>query len=722
MYTKIKQIIKIFIIYIIILLPTLAASIFVTQNLLDVVRREEEAKLHQQLRNAEVELCTIREKYKEKSIYILENKDIMKNLVQEDPFAVFDQIQNLKSLKLFEGEMSEILIYTGDKLYTGAGIVSPNTYFRGTLGCRQESVEAALSILNSSKEEIKVLYVNDNMSYLMFHFCRDTKLGEAGVTDSVNMILSMDVLGEKLQSSFEDDSCVLQISENEDDIWMLYDRQRGWKMSDEPNFLEPQDSYKKIESQDREVESLFGFNVSLWYNMDVSLETYYDIRNVNLIIMMGGLFLSVVITAKISQDKMNVLSQIGSSIVNPSGGAGKVKSRLFLELEYIQSAVNDLRRDWEFKMEKNRQALLNSTTRLLANGLIKEKAELERIILDLDTVSFTGKYCIYGIKLRDMKQMKQLEAIMSCEFHFWEPETKWMVFFAEIHDSIWGDERERVAYRLKRELESINIACDRIVVSLSFEHFSLIKYAYEEVTDMLHSRFSCRNGIICWEQWVKQVSAETATEIREENKRLFLMVQAVQGKDILTAQKLLNELKEFAQDQDEVKRYYIRYCFVHCLKGTTDLLNEEEKEAMILRLNRLYLEKKDKFWESANDLLQVLCKKNEREFDEILTLIDERYSDFNISLDLLADYMGVSTSQMSKLFKKKTGISYIEYLTRLRMEKASELLRNSTLSIKEIFCEVGYIDVVNASKKFKAYYNETPSTYRKRNMDEKSGI
>lgn len=50
----------------------------------------------------------------------------------------------------------------------------------------------------------------------------------------------------------------------------------------------------------------------------------------------------------------------------------------------------------------------------------------------------------------------------------------------------------------------------------------------------------------------------------------------------------------------------------------------------------------------------------------------------------------LSAAQVSRLFKKETGISPSEYLIRLRMERAAHLLSNSLLSVKEIMATTGF--------------------------------
>jgi YesN/AraC family two-component response regulator len=69
---------------------------------------------------------------------------------------------------------------------------------------------------------------------------------------------------------------------------------------------------------------------------------------------------------------------------------------------------------------------------------------------------------------------------------------------------------------------------------------------------------------------------------------------------------------------------------------------------------------------------------------------------------------------MSKLFKQETGESPINYLIKIRMEKAKELLVKEELSVKEIANSVGYQDAYHFSKLFKKYTGNSPSDYIKK--------
>lgn len=84
-----------------------------------------------------------------------------------------------------------------------------------------------------------------------------------------------------------------------------------------------------------------------------------------------------------------------------------------------------------------------------------------------------------------------------------------------------------------------------------------------------------------------------------------------------------------------------------------------------------------------------------------------------ISLDQIAQNMYLSTFYISKIFKSETGDTPINYLIRLRMEKARELLEEAEpLSIQDIAGSVGYEDAYHFSKLFKKHFGIAPSKWR----------
>ncbi len=97
---------------------------------------------------------------------------------------------------------------------------------------------------------------------------------------------------------------------------------------------------------------------------------------------------------------------------------------------------------------------------------------------------------------------------------------------------------------------------------------------------------------------------------------------------------------------------------------------------------------------------------------KICTYVDENLS-YDISLDTAADFAGVSSFYLSKLFKEEKGETFINYISNKRLEKSRQLLSETNLSIKEITAEVGYNDQNYFSRIFKSKYGLSPKEYRK---------
>ena len=90
----------------------------------------------------------------------------------------------------------------------------------------------------------------------------------------------------------------------------------------------------------------------------------------------------------------------------------------------------------------------------------------------------------------------------------------------------------------------------------------------------------------------------------------------------------------------------------------------------------------------------------------------EHFESNDVSLNTVAAQVGVSSSYFSSIFKQETGQSFVEYLTKLRIDKACELLRCTTLRTAEIGELVGYNDPHYFSATFKKVTGVSPKDYK----------
>ena len=97
---------------------------------------------------------------------------------------------------------------------------------------------------------------------------------------------------------------------------------------------------------------------------------------------------------------------------------------------------------------------------------------------------------------------------------------------------------------------------------------------------------------------------------------------------------------------------------------------------------------------------------------EAVAYIDENYDSEEISLNRVAQRVGMSPNHFSSIFSQEMGTTFIEYLIGKRMEKAKELLRTTQMRSSEVAYRVGYRDPHYFSSTFKKMQGMTPREYR----------
>lgn len=84
----------------------------------------------------------------------------------------------------------------------------------------------------------------------------------------------------------------------------------------------------------------------------------------------------------------------------------------------------------------------------------------------------------------------------------------------------------------------------------------------------------------------------------------------------------------------------------------------------------------------------------------------------NISVTDIAEVMHFNPRYLMRAFKKKTEMSIVEYITKVRIDKAKELLKETKLPVKEIASMVGYADYAYFTRVFKKEVGTSPNQYR----------
>ena len=97
---------------------------------------------------------------------------------------------------------------------------------------------------------------------------------------------------------------------------------------------------------------------------------------------------------------------------------------------------------------------------------------------------------------------------------------------------------------------------------------------------------------------------------------------------------------------------------------------------------------------------------------QAMDYIGAHYQDPGITVGEIARHLGLSEGHLSHTFKKETDYTLLNYLTRYRIHKAMELLRDCRLKIYEVAEQVGYRDITYFSATFKKLVGISPSEYQ----------
>ncbi|WP_273319982.1 response regulator [Vallitalea guaymasensis] len=133
---------------------------------------------------------------------------------------------------------------------------------------------------------------------------------------------------------------------------------------------------------------------------------------------------------------------------------------------------------------------------------------------------------------------------------------------------------------------------------------------------------------------------------------------------------------------DEVKTYYKKLC-----KNLSNEINKERIDIKASQMQKAY------------------------------QFIYNNYQNKSLDINMICNHLNISSSYFSRIFKTETNQTFMQYLTKVRMEKAKDLLINSDYKVYEISEKVGYEDPHYFSYNFKKKTGVKPTQYRKKEVE-----
>ncbi|MCX7842004.1 MAG: response regulator [Clostridia bacterium] len=186
--------------------------------------------------------------------------------------------------------------------------------------------------------------------------------------------------------------------------------------------------------------------------------------------------------------------------------------------------------------------------------------------------------------------------------------------------------------------------------------------------------------------------------------------------------KIFNDIKKQNLTYSNIKLLYIdlMLLFSRTVKesgGSWDKIFREDifSEKWLVQystLDSLYMWLKECILGICSYLENLTKSHGKKVIDEIREFINNYYYT-DISLNDMANKYYLNPNYLSQLFKTETGENFIDYLTKVRMDKAKDLLINTDLKALKVAEMVGYPNPRYFSEVFQKYFGSTPTEFRK---------
>ena len=119
-----------------------------------------------------------------------------------------------------------------------------------------------------------------------------------------------------------------------------------------------------------------------------------------------------------------------------------------------------------------------------------------------------------------------------------------------------------------------------------------------------------------------------------------------------------------------------------------------------------------KFIESFCEYVNTFDQNEPKMSKKIIKFLEQNYSDSNLSITTIGEEFNISAAYISKKFKKERGETLVSFITKFRLEKSKELIRNTNHSLNTVAEMVGFSHIRTFNRVFKKQEGITPSEFR----------
>lgn len=266
-----------------------------------------------------------------------------------------------------------------------------------------------------------------------------------------------------------------------------------------------------------------------------------------------------------------------------------------------------------------------------------------------------------------------------------------------------------------------------VVVALSDKigRATMIRKAYVEVNEALKYRVVTGHGKVIEHSAIRLLSSEFSVPIEDVMKIQQMMTMAM-DKTVKIEEKVdavfdLHKIKTqqigYVEKLVEVfNQYIIRHFAGYTPHKTYRLTRDYSSLADVFNYRSM-----EDYTHELKSFIQEICRffqaiRNEEkgidEIDTAILYINENYHK-DLSMGMVANHVSLNYHYFSSLFNERAGMSFVDYLKRIRVGKAKELLRSTDLKIQDVALRVGYDNPKYFARIFREMTGVSPLEFKK---------
>lgn len=303
-----------------------------------------------------------------------------------------------------------------------------------------------------------------------------------------------------------------------------------------------------------------------------------------------------------------------------------------------------------------------------------------------------------------------------------------VIFGSELVGVYSMNDFENSLERIKANInEEIGIIIS-IGVGRTYFDYKNVYLSFKEAMNALNYKLIYGEGSIIFIDNVASAGTGTIKVVVCINKKIERFENLLSMGNSEEALKMAREIEEILMGSSTVSYGYVQQVFAQLLSSIVkksiefNIYNDILSQEIADLYEKVYaLKSLSELSDFLGEIIVKICTVAEKKAREINNGTVKRAIEYmqqhcheNISQTAVAEYVGLNPSYFSRYFKEEIGQSFMDYMKRLRIEKAKELIGSTNMKIYEISEALGYQSVQYFTTLFKTMVGLTPQEYKEK--------